>query len=71
MPRAALSAIEPVGITSIGSVGCCPRNITEPRPKSFSICRMAACRALMRTLLSAMGVEWSCLVMVRKFVKFS
>ena len=46
MPSATSSAIDPVGITSIGTADSSPRRMTEPLPNCRSIWASAASRAL-------------------------
>src|SRR3954468_8721469 len=49
MPSAMSSAIEPVGITAIGTLGRSPRRITEPLPNCLSICARATPSAFSRS----------------------
>ena len=49
MPSATSSAMEPVGMTSIGVAARSPRRITEPLPNCLSICARATSSALSRS----------------------
>ena len=49
MPSATSSAIEPVGITSIGARASSPRRMTEPLPNCFSIWASATSSAFSRS----------------------
>src|SRR5215475_5586197 len=48
-PSATSKAIEPVGITAIGTTGRSPRRITEPLPNCLSICARARSSAFSRS----------------------
>src|SRR5215467_6599434 len=55
MPSATSSAIDPVGITDMGTAGRSPRRITEPLPNCLSICARARSSAFSRSGTAAIA----------------